>query len=44
MYILVTGNIAALKAFPAAKVRQFNYNNEQDKTPIIYEVDCSDRQ
>lgn len=44
MYMLVTGNIAALKTFPAAKVRQFNYNNEQDKTPIIYEVDCSDRQ
>lgn len=44
MYLLVTGNVAVLKTFPSLKVRKFNCWNEHDKTPTIYEVDCSDRQ
>ena len=44
MYMLVTGNVAALRTFPSASVRKFDYDNEKDKTPIIYDVDCSDRQ
>lgn len=44
MYMLVTGNVAALKTFPSVSVRKYNYDNKKDKTPIIYDVDCSDRQ
>lgn len=44
MYMLVTGNVAALRTFPSASVRKFDYDNEKDKIPTIYDVDCSDRQ
>ena len=41
MYMLVEGNVAAVKTFPAATVRPLNYNASQ---PKIYEVSCSGRQ
>lgn len=41
MYMLVEGNIAAVKTFPAVTVRQLNYNSSQ---PKLYEVFCSGRQ
>lgn len=44
MYMFVTGNVGALKTFPSVNVRKFDYNNEQNKTPMIYEIDCSDKQ
>lgn len=41
MYMLVEGNVAAVKTFPSATVRQLNYNVSQ---PKLYEVLCSSRQ
>ena len=41
MYMLVEGNVAAVKTFPSVTVRQLNYNSSQ---PKLYEVFCSDRQ
>lgn len=41
MYMLVEGNVAALKTFPSAAIRQLNYNTPQ---PKLYEVFCSGRQ
>lgn len=41
MYMLVKGNIATVKAFPTATIRQLNYNLPQLK---LYEVLCSGRQ
>lgn len=41
MYMLVEGNVSAVKTFPSATVRQLNYNISQTK---LYEVLCSGRQ
>lgn len=41
MYILVEGNVATVKTFPSAAVRQLNYNIAD---PKLYEVLCSSRQ
>ena len=41
MYMLVEGNVAAIKTFPSVTVRQLNYNTSQ---PKLYEVFCSGRQ
>lgn len=41
MYVLVEGNVAAVKTFPSVTVRQLNYNASQ---PKLYEVLCSGRQ
>lgn len=41
MYMLVEGNVAAVKTFPSVTVRQLNYNPSQ---PKLYEVSCSGRQ
>lgn len=41
MYMLVEGNVAAVKTFPFVTVRQLNYNASQ---PKLYEVFCSGRQ
>lgn len=41
MYMLVEGNVAAVKTFPSVTVRQLNYNSSQSK---LYEVFCSGRQ
>lgn len=41
MYMLVEGNVAAVKTFPSAAIRQLNYNTSQ---PKLYEVFCSGRQ
>lgn len=41
MYMLVEGNVAAVKTFPSVAVRQLNYNASQ---PKLYEVLCSGRQ
>lgn len=41
MYMLVEGNVAAVKTFPSETVRQLNYNTAQLK---LYEVFCSGRQ
>ena len=39
--MLVEGNVAAVKTFPSAAIRQLNYNTPQ---PKLYEVFCSGRQ
>ena len=41
MYMLIEGNVAAVKTFPSVTVRQLNYNSSQSK---LYEVFCSGRQ
>ena len=41
MYILVQGNIAAVKTFPRATIRQLNHKSVQFE---LYEVICSGRQ
>ncbi|MBD5162679.1 MAG: hypothetical protein HDT14_11865 [Oscillibacter sp.] len=41
MYVLVRGNVAAVKTFPSVTIRQLNYNTSQ---PKLYEVFCSGRQ
>ncbi len=41
MYMLVEGNVAAVKTFPSVAVHQLNYNASQ---PKLYEVLCSGRQ
>lgn len=41
MYMLVEGNVAAVRTFPFVTVCQFNYNLSQ---PKLYEVSCSSRQ
>ena len=41
MYMLVEGNVAAVKTFPSATVRQLNYSSAH---PKLYEVFCSGRQ
>lgn len=41
MYMLVEGNVAAIKTFPAASVRQSSHNSAY---PKLYEVFCSGRQ
>lgn len=41
MYMLVEGNVAAIKTFPSAAVRQLNYSSAH---PKLYEVFCSGRQ
>ncbi len=41
MYMLVEGNVAAVKTFPSVAVRQLNFNTSQ---PKLYEVFCSGRQ
>lgn len=41
LYMLVEGNVSTVKAFPAATVRQLNYNTTQ---PKLYELFCSGRQ
>ena len=41
MYMLVKGNVATVKTFPSAVVRQLNYNVVH---PKLYEVLCSNRQ
>ena len=41
MYMLVKGNVAAVKTFPSAAVRQLSYNVSQ---PKLYEILCSSRQ
>ena len=41
MYMLVEGNVAAVKTFPSATVRQLNDGSTQ---PKLYEVFCSGRQ
>ena len=41
MYMLVEGNVAAVKTFPSATVRQLKYSSSHSK---IYEVFCSGRQ
>src|SRR5699024_5083320 len=41
MYMLVEGNVAAVKTFPFAVVRQLNHNDAQLR---LYEVFCSSRQ
>ena len=41
MYVLVEGNVAEVKTFPPAAVRQLNYNTAQ---PRLYEMRCASRQ
>ena len=41
MYMLVEGNVAAVKTFPSAVVRQLNHKDAQLR---LYEVFCSSRQ
>lgn len=41
MYMLVEGNVAAVKTFPSVPVCQLNYNSSQ---PKLYEVFCSGKQ
>ncbi|MDD4760933.1 MAG: hypothetical protein PHU66_09015 [Bacteroidaceae bacterium] len=41
MYMIVEGNVAAVKTFPPVKDRQLNYNSSH---PNLYEVFCSGRQ
>lgn len=41
MYMLIEGNVAAVKTFPSVTVRQLDYNSSQSK---LYEVFCSGRQ
>lgn len=41
MYMLVDGNVATVKTFPSAAVRQLNHNVDY---PKLYEVFCSSRQ
>ena len=41
MYMLVEGNVAAVKTFPFAVVRQLNHNDAQLR---LYEIFCSSRQ
>lgn len=41
IYMLVKGNVAAIKTFPFATINQINQNTSNTK---IYEIDCSNRQ
>ena len=41
MYLLVEGNVAAVKTFPYVTIRRLNYNSSYSK---LYEVFCSGRQ
>ena len=41
MYMLVEGNVATVKTFPAAALHQLNYNTAP---PMLYEILCSSRQ
>ena len=41
IYMLIEGNVAAVKTFPSVPIRQLSYNVSQ---PKLYEVFCSERQ